>query len=91
MYLRRVWIRPRSRCNSKKACSPSPANANPKRPRVTKGGRAYRRALLRRFRRVVTLPEDADPDGVVARYRDGVLQISVKRKQAPQPRCINIQ
>ena len=44
-----------------------------------------------RFRRVVTLPEDADPDGVVARYRDGVLQISVKRKQASQPRRINIQ
>ncbi|MBX3687735.1 MAG: Hsp20 family protein, partial [Rhodocyclaceae bacterium] len=30
-------------------------------------------------------------DGVVARYRDGVLQISVKRKQASQPRRINIQ
>lgn len=44
-----------------------------------------------RFRRVVTLPEDADPDGVVARYRDGVLQISVTRKQASQPRRINIQ
>lgn len=44
-----------------------------------------------RFRRVLTLPEDADPDGVVARYRDGVLQISVSRKQASQPRRIDIQ
>lgn len=44
-----------------------------------------------RFRRVVTLPDDADPDGVVARYRDGVLQISVPRKQASQPRRISIQ
>lgn len=44
-----------------------------------------------KFRRVVTLPEDADPDAVQASYRDGVLQISVKRRKAAQPRRITIQ
>lgn len=43
-----------------------------------------------RFRRVFTLPEDADPDGVTAQYRDGLLQVSVKRRQAAQPRRIEI-
>ena len=45
-----------------------------------------------RFRRVVSLPEDdVNPSGVSAEYRDGVLHISVKRRQAPQPRRISIQ
>lgn len=44
-----------------------------------------------RFRRVVTLPDDADPNGVTAKYRDGVLHISVQRRQAAQPRRISIE
>lgn len=44
-----------------------------------------------RFRRVITLPEDADPEGVTAQYRDGLVHICVKRRQAAQPRRINIQ
>ncbi|RZI41382.1 Hsp20/alpha crystallin family protein [Herbaspirillum sp. HC18] len=45
-----------------------------------------------RFRRVVSLPEDdVNPSGVSAEYRDGVLHISVKRREAPQPRRITIQ
>lgn len=44
-----------------------------------------------KFRRVVTLPEDADPDAVQASYRDGVLQISVQRRKAAEPRRITIQ
>ncbi|HMX17378.1 MAG TPA: Hsp20/alpha crystallin family protein [Rhodocyclaceae bacterium] len=44
-----------------------------------------------RFRRVVTLPDDIDPDTVTARYRDGVLHITIQRKAAAQPRRINIQ
>lgn len=43
-----------------------------------------------RFRRVFTLPEDADPDGVTAQYRDGLLHISVRRRAAAQPRRIEI-
>lgn len=44
-----------------------------------------------RFRRVVSLPDDADANAVTARYRDGVLRISIARKQATQPRRITIQ
>jgi HSP20 family protein len=44
-----------------------------------------------RFRKVVSLPEDADPDGVSAQYRDGVLHISIKRRQQVQPRRISVQ
>jgi HSP20 family protein len=44
-----------------------------------------------RFRRVVTLPEDIDPDAIEARYRDGVLHVSIKRRASTQPRQITIQ
>ena len=44
-----------------------------------------------RFRRVVTLPDDIDADAVNADYRDGVLHISIARKEAAQPRRIAIQ
>ena len=43
-----------------------------------------------RFRRVVSLPDDADPNGVSADYRDGVLRITVKRRESAQPRRISI-
>lgn len=42
------------------------------------------------FRRTITLPDDVDPDRVEAKYRDGVLQISVQRRQAIQPRRIDV-
>ena len=44
-----------------------------------------------RFRRVVSLPDDLDPDGVSAESRDGVLHISIKRRESTQPRRIAIQ
>jgi HSP20 family protein len=44
-----------------------------------------------RFRRVVTLPEDADPNAVDAKYRDGVLHLTIARAQAAQPRRITVQ
>lgn len=44
-----------------------------------------------RFRRVVTLPDDVDPSAVQAKYRDGVLHISVQRRENPQPRRISIE
>ncbi len=43
-----------------------------------------------RFRRVVTLPDDADPDAVQAQLRDGVLHITVQRRASAQPRRITI-
>lgn len=44
-----------------------------------------------RFRRVVSLPDDVDPATIQARYRNGVLQISVARMAEVQPRRIAIQ
>lgn len=44
-----------------------------------------------RFRRVVSLPDDIDPQGVAATYREGVLRITVPRRAAPQPRRIEVQ
>jgi len=44
-----------------------------------------------RFRRVVSLPDDIDPNGVSADCRDGVLHVSVKRREAAQPRRISVQ
>jgi HSP20 family protein len=43
-----------------------------------------------RFHRVVTLSEDLDPESVDAKYRDGILQISIKRSAASKPRRINV-
>jgi len=44
-----------------------------------------------RFRRVVSLPDDIDPNAVEARYRDGVLHVRIQRKEEAQPRRITIQ
>ena len=43
-----------------------------------------------RFRRVVSLPDDIDANGVSAEYRDGILHISVKRQESTLPRRIAI-
>jgi HSP20 family protein len=43
------------------------------------------------FRRVITLPEDVDANRVEAKYRDGILQISLQRKEAARPRQIQVQ
>lgn len=42
------------------------------------------------FRRVITLPDDVDPDRVDATYRDGVLQVTVKRQESARPRKIEV-
>jgi len=44
-----------------------------------------------RFRRVISLSDDVDPNGVSATYRDGVLHITAKRRESAQPRRINVQ
>jgi HSP20 family protein len=44
-----------------------------------------------RFRRVVSLSDDIDPDGIAADYHDGVLHINLKRRQTVQPKRIAIQ
>ncbi len=42
------------------------------------------------FRRVLNLPEDVDPDQVEAAYRDGIVQITVRRRESAKPRQIAI-
>jgi HSP20 family protein len=44
-----------------------------------------------RFSRVVSLSDDLDPNAVSADYRDGVLHVSVKRRESAQPRRIAVQ
>jgi HSP20 family protein len=43
------------------------------------------------FKRVISLPEDADPARVAAQYRDGVLRITANRREEAKPRRIEIQ
>ena len=42
------------------------------------------------FRRVVSLPEDVDPERVQAKYVDGIVQIGVQRRESARPRQIEI-
>jgi HSP20 family protein len=42
------------------------------------------------FRRVLSLPEDVDPDKVTATCRDGVLHVRVERREAVRPRQIEV-
>lgn len=43
-----------------------------------------------KFRRVISLPEDADPARVEAAYRDGVLRISIAKRESSLPRRIEV-
>jgi HSP20 family protein len=43
-----------------------------------------------RFHRVVTLADDLDPNDARATYRDGVLHVSIRRRESAKPRRINI-
>lgn len=42
------------------------------------------------FRRVLSLPDDVDPDKVEASYRDGIVKITVSRRESARPRQISI-
>lgn len=42
------------------------------------------------FRRVIALPDDVDPDRVDAKYRDGVLHVTIQRREAARPRQITV-
>lgn len=43
-----------------------------------------------RFQRAISLSDDADPARVSASYTNGVLHISVKRRESSQPRRIEV-
>jgi len=42
------------------------------------------------FRRVISLPDDADPAKVDARFRDGLLHITVHKRESSKPRQIDV-
>lgn len=42
------------------------------------------------FKRVISLADDLDTDAVDARYHDGVLHISIKRRESAQQRRISV-
>jgi HSP20 family protein len=42
------------------------------------------------FRRVISLPEDVDPEKVEARYVDGILHVAIQRREAARPRRIEV-
>jgi HSP20 family protein len=44
-----------------------------------------------RFHRVITLSDDLDPAAVNARYENGILRVSIRRRESAQPRRIDIQ
>lgn len=43
------------------------------------------------FTRAISMPDDIDPDDVKATYRDGVLQVSIGRRESAQPKRIAVQ
>lgn len=43
------------------------------------------------FKRAINLPNDIDPSQVQASYRDGVLRVSVARRESAQPKRIAVQ
>ncbi len=60
-------------------------------PYEPEGARFYRKERFAgNFRRVITLPDDIDPDRVEARYDDGILHISVQRREVSKPKQIEI-
>jgi HSP20 family protein len=50
-----------------------------------------RERLYGSFRRAISLPDDVDPGRVNATYRDGVLHVSVARRESAQPKRITVQ
>ena len=58
---------------------------------VNENAEYYRRERFDgEFRRVLTLPEDVDPERVTAKYSDGVLRITIQRRESARPRQITV-
>ncbi|MEM5366437.1 Hsp20/alpha crystallin family protein [Paraburkholderia azotifigens] len=59
---------------------------------LPEGARQYaRERFAGAFRRVIELPQQADPNNVQARYVDGCLLITVGKREASKPRAITVQ
>ena len=61
-------------------------------PRETQGSHYHRAEIyFGNFRRTIELPWDADEKSIVARYRDGMLEIELKRVPARKTREVAIE
>ncbi|CAB3690752.1 Hsp20/alpha crystallin family protein [Achromobacter pestifer] len=61
-------------------------------PELPENARYYARERAHgRYVRVIELPADVDPEQVQARYVDGCLAISIKRKESSKPRVVTVQ
>jgi HSP20 family protein len=69
----------------RKSPLPEEGNTNGKQPVVHINER-----FAGQFTRVLTLPDEVDPDGVKAQYRDGIVQITIPRHASAQPRRITV-
>jgi len=58
---------------------------------TTESKRYARERFVGAFRRVIELPQGADPDKVDARYVNGILSIRVGKREASKPRAITVQ
>ncbi|CAG9225827.1 Molecular chaperone (small heat shock protein) [Paraburkholderia sabiae] len=59
---------------------------------LPEGARQYaRERFTGAFRRVIELPQQADPNNVQARYVDGCLLITIGKREASKPRAITVQ
>ena len=56
-----------------------------------RGGYHLRERFSGDFKRVLALPDSADPEKVEASYRDGILKIVVGKREAAKPRQISVQ
>jgi HSP20 family protein len=55
------------------------------------GGTTYaQERFMGNFRRVVSLPDDADPGRVDASYQDGILRVTVAKRESSKPRRIEV-
>jgi len=66
------------------------------RPALQTGGDQRTSAYTRErptgaFKRALSLPDDVDPGRVQATYRDGVLNVSIARREEAQPKRITVQ
>jgi HSP20 family protein len=50
-----------------------------------------RERVVGSFKRAISLPDDVDPGRVNASYRDGVLNVSIARREEAQPKRITVQ
>ena len=57
---------------------------------MTSSIRAVGRAGRAAVRRVIALPEDAEPSRVEATYRNGVLKVVVPKRESSKPRQIPV-